>query len=104
MVLGQVGVWSQGGVPCDLSHHAFDVTCILPPHQLRLNTSAAAYILLAHCMLGYHTPHPPVNRMNDRHLQKHNLCKLRLQAVMNGIFGIPLVIQLTLSIPYDLVK
>ena len=54
-----------GGVPCDLSHHAFDVTCILPPHQLRLNTSAAAYILLAHCMLGYHHP-PPPNRMTDR--------------------------------------
>ena len=30
---------------------------MLPPHQLRLNTSAAAYILLAHCMLGY-TPPP----------------------------------------------
>ena len=46
----------RGGVPCDLSHHAFDVTCMLPPHQLRLNTSAAAYILLAHCMLGYPPP------------------------------------------------
>ena len=47
----------QGGVPCDLSHNAFDVTCMLPPHQLRPNTSAAAYIVLAHCMLGY-TPPP----------------------------------------------
>ena len=51
-----------GGVPCDLSHDAFDVTCMLPPHQLRPNTSAAAYIVLAHCMLGYTTP-PPVDRM-----------------------------------------
>ena len=51
---GGVCQWS---VPCDLSHHAFDVTCMLPPHQLRLNTSAAAYILLTHCMLGY-TPPP----------------------------------------------
>ena len=50
------------GVSCDLSHHAFDVTCMLPPHQLRLNTSAAASIVLTHCMLGY----PPVNRMADR--------------------------------------
>ena len=33
-------------VPCDLSHHAFDVTCMLPPHQLRLTSSAAAYIVL----------------------------------------------------------
>ena len=23
------------GVSCDLSRHAFDVTCMLPPHQLR---------------------------------------------------------------------
>ena len=36
----------QGGVPCDLSHHAFDVTCMLPAHQLRPTNSAAAYILL----------------------------------------------------------
>ena len=33
-------------MPCDLSHHAFDVTCMLPPHQLRPTNSAAAYILL----------------------------------------------------------
>ena len=55
LVLGGVGpggVWSQGGglleggVPCDLSHHAFDVMCMLPPHQLRPTNSAAAYILL----------------------------------------------------------
>ena len=41
-----------GEDPCDLSQHAFELTCLLPPHQLRLNTSAAAYILLAQCMLG----------------------------------------------------
>ena len=52
----QGGVCQGGCVPCDLSHHAFHVTCMLPPHQLRLNTSAAAYILLAHCMLGYTPP------------------------------------------------
>ena len=51
---------SARGVPCDLSHDAFDVTCMLPPHQLRPNTSAAAYIVLAHCIMGYT---PPVDRM-----------------------------------------
>ena len=29
---GGVSIW--GGMSCDLSHHAFDVTCMLPPHQL----------------------------------------------------------------------
>ena len=46
---GAVGVPALGGeqgVPCDLCHHAFDVTCMLPPHQLRPTNSAAAYILL----------------------------------------------------------
>ena len=33
------------GVSCDLSHHAFDVTCMLLPHQLSVSTSAAAYIV-----------------------------------------------------------
>ena len=37
-----------GGVPCDLSHHAFDVTCILSPHQLRASSYAPAYILVGH--------------------------------------------------------
>ena len=41
-----LGVSLPGGVPCDLSHHAFDVTCMLPPHQLRPTNSAAAYIVL----------------------------------------------------------
>ena len=37
----------QGGcIPCDLSHHAFDVTCMLSLLQLRLNRNAAAYIVL----------------------------------------------------------
>ena len=52
------GVWSQEGcvsapgggllwgIPCDLSHHGFDLTCMLPPHQLRPTNSAAAYIVL----------------------------------------------------------
>ena len=33
------------GLSCDLSHHAFDVTCMLPPLQLSVSTSAAAYIV-----------------------------------------------------------
>ena len=40
------GCTCPGGVPCDLSHHTFDVTRMLPPHQLRPTNSAAAYILL----------------------------------------------------------
>ena len=52
------GVCDPGGVPCDLSHHAFDViTCMLPPHQLRPTNSAAAYIVLdLQGMLGYTPP------------------------------------------------
>ena len=51
------GAWSPGGacmlaggvgVPCDLSHHAFDVTCMLSPHQLRASSYAPAYILVGH--------------------------------------------------------
>ena len=33
-------------VPCDLSHHAFDVTCMLPSQQLSHINSAPAYIVL----------------------------------------------------------
>ena len=58
--LGQVSAW--GGVPCDLSHHAFDVTCMLPPHQLRPSNNAAAYILLVGhvtCKACWDTPPPP---------------------------------------------
>ena len=40
------GVSAKGGVPCDLSHHAFDVICMLSPQQLRLNSNVAAYIVL----------------------------------------------------------
>ena len=36
-----------------LTYHAFDVTCMLPPHQLSVSTSAAAYIVWPRCMLGY---------------------------------------------------
>ena len=55
------------GVSCDLSHHAFDVTCMLPLHQLSVSTCAAPYIVWPRCMLGYHpTPPPPVNRMTNR--------------------------------------
>ena len=31
------------------------------------------------CMMGYHPP--PMNRMTDRQVYKHNLCKLRLQVI-----------------------
>ena len=59
-VHGREGAW-----PCDLSHHAFDVTCMLSPHQLRPTNSAAPYIVL----VGHVThkpPPPPVNRITDR--------------------------------------
>ena len=54
-----------GHVPCDLSHHAFDVTCMLSCHQLRLITSAAAYIVFGHVTCGAcwnttNTPTPPL--------------------------------------------
>ena len=53
------------GVPCDLSHHAFDVTCMLPQYQLRHINSAPAYILLpgyVTCKACWDTPPPPVDR------------------------------------------
>ena len=72
-----------GGLPCDLSHHAFDVTCMLPPHQLRPTNSAAAYIVL-----GGHVTYkaswdttPPVNRITHtcKNITFPQLC---LRAVM----------------------
>ena len=65
---GTCPVVPAGGVSCDLSHHAFDVTCMLPPNQLSVSTSAAAYIVWPRCMLGY-TPH----EHNDRQVQKYYL-------------------------------
>ena len=62
------GVYLPGGVPCDLSHHAFDVTCMLPPHQLRPINSAAANILLVDqvtCKACWDTTSPPVDRIFD---------------------------------------
>ena len=55
-VLHPGGFSIQGGVPCDLSHHAFDVTCMLSPNQLRLTNSAAAYIVVVQGMMGYPPP------------------------------------------------
>ena len=54
---------AQRGVSCHLSHHAFDVTCMLSLHQLRLLTSAAAYIMFGHvtCDACWDT----VDRMTD---------------------------------------
>ena len=49
-------VWRGGAWPCDLSHHAFDVTCMLSPHQLRPTNSAAPYIVL----VGHVTRMPPL--------------------------------------------
>ena len=75
-----LGCTCRGGVLCDLCHHACDVTCMLPPHQLRPSNSAAAYILLVGhvtCKACWDTP--PLS--TDRHLWKHNLRKLRLWAV-----------------------
>ena len=43
----------EGGRPRDLSHHAFDVTCMLPPHQLSVSTCAALYIVWPRRMPGY---------------------------------------------------
>ena len=63
------GVSILGGVPCDISHHAFDVTCLLPPHQLRHINSAPAYILLpGHltCKACWDTHPPPL--WTDTHL------------------------------------
>ena len=61
-VHGRGGASAPGGcVPCDLSQNAFDVTCMLSPHQLRVNTNAAAFILLGYTPLLY-----AVNRMTDR--------------------------------------
>ena len=62
----EVSAW--GGMPCDLSHNAFDVTCMLSLHQLRLITSAGAYIVLGHvtCEACWDThPPTPVDRTTD---------------------------------------
>ena len=62
----QGGFSILGGLPCDLSHHAFDVTCMLPPHQLRPTNSAAAYIVLVGhvtCKASWDTTPPHVNRI-----------------------------------------
>ena len=64
------GVSAQG-VSCDLSHHAFDVTYMPSLHQLKLITSAAAYIVFGQvtcdaCWDTHITP-PPFGQ-NDRHV------------------------------------
>ena len=71
-----------GGVPCDLSHHAFDVTCMLSPHQLRLTNSAAPYIVVVQGMMGYPLP---VNRITDT-CKNITFPQLRLRAVINEWF------------------
>ena len=54
-VAGGACVVVGGAWPCDLSHHAFDVTCMLSPHLLRPTNSAAPYIVL----VGHVTRMPP---------------------------------------------
>ena len=54
-----------GGGPCDISHHAFDVICMLPAHQLRHINSAPAFILLpghVTCKACWDAHPPPVDR------------------------------------------
>ena len=49
----------------DLSHHVFDVTSMLSPHQLRVYTNAAAYIVLVGhvtCKACWDTRPPRVDR------------------------------------------
>ena len=56
------------GLPCDLSHHAFDATCMLSHHQLRPTNSAVAYILLVGhvtCKACWDTTPSPVDRILD---------------------------------------
>ena len=55
---GGLSIW--GGVPCDISHHAFNVTCMLPPHQL-CTCLYTAWSCDLQCILGYPPP-PPVDR------------------------------------------
>ena len=69
------GCLPRGCVPCDLSHHAFDVTCMLSLHQLRLITSAAAYIVFGHV-----TCDACLDRMTDT-CKTLPFCKLCLRAV-----------------------
>ena len=75
------GVPAWGG-PCDLSHHAFDVTCMLSCHQLRLITSAAAYIVFGHVTCGacWDTP---LDRMTDT---CKNITLANLRAVIIGFW------------------
>ena len=70
-----------GGVPCDLSHNAFDVTWMLSLHQLRLITSTAAYIAFGHvtCDACWDI-HPSLDKMTDT-CKKLPFHKLRLLAV-----------------------
>ena len=76
---GGFSIQGGWGIPCDLSYNAFDVTCMLPPHQLRYIYCAAAYIVWSRCMLGY-IPPPPVDRITDT-CKNITFPQLRLWAV-----------------------
>ena len=70
------------GVPCDLSHHAFDVTYMLSQHQLSVYTNAAAYIVVVGHVTQVHAGvYTPVNRMTDR-CKNITFLQLRLRAVI----------------------
>ena len=80
--------WKGGqGVPRDLPHHVFDVTYMLPPHQLRPTNSAAAYILLVGhvtCKACWDTP-PPWNRILNTRFWKYYLAPTSLRAVIISV-------------------
>ena len=83
--LGSVCSGGWGCLPFDLSHNAFDVTCMLSLHQLRLITSAAAYIVFGHvtCDACWDTPPPPTEWQTR--VKTLPFRKLRLQAVIKTL-------------------
>ena len=66
-----------GGVLCDLSYNAIDVTCMVFLRRLRLNSNAAAYIVLVMWPVKecWDTPPPPPgqNSILDTRLWKYYL-------------------------------
>ena len=95
----------RGRVPCYLSHHAFDVTCMLPPHQLRPSNSAVAYkLLVGHvtCKACWDTPSPSprgqIDTCENITLKRHKI--LLIQVVKMLI--VVLVIFTVCSTPVSL--
>ena len=77
--------WSfQGeGVPCDLSHNALDVTCLLSRHQLMgLGWCSCLYTAApVHHGKGHMGPPSWTDWLTDKHAWKHYLPALRVRAV-----------------------